>query len=167
LSLCLTKHHAMKMYWGSGGIALCILDLGTRWRWVVSFTPRSLYSQGKSPRYPVARRLGGPPSRYGRGVNITTRRCDILALVFVLCAFVSSVGIVFLSVSPYVSMFNFRNYWMDFDKISCQMFYSRSCEANRVVIHIWSISYLPHMKYKQNIIDFLKNDSWEIRFLNL
>jgi hypothetical protein len=32
LSLCLTKHHAMKTYWGSGGIAPRILDLGTRWR---------------------------------------------------------------------------------------------------------------------------------------
>jgi hypothetical protein len=31
LSLCLTKHHAMKTYWGSGGIAPRILDLGTRW----------------------------------------------------------------------------------------------------------------------------------------
>jgi hypothetical protein len=28
----LTEHHAMKTYWGSGGIALLILDLGTRWR---------------------------------------------------------------------------------------------------------------------------------------
>jgi hypothetical protein len=27
LSLCLTKHHAMKTYWGSGGIAPRILDL--------------------------------------------------------------------------------------------------------------------------------------------
>jgi hypothetical protein len=32
LSLCLTKHHAMKTYWGSGGIAPRIIDLGTRWR---------------------------------------------------------------------------------------------------------------------------------------
>jgi hypothetical protein len=32
LSLCLTKHHAMMTYWGSGGIAPRILDLGTRWR---------------------------------------------------------------------------------------------------------------------------------------
>jgi hypothetical protein len=30
LSLCLTKHHAMKTYWGRGGIAPRILDLGTR-----------------------------------------------------------------------------------------------------------------------------------------
>jgi hypothetical protein len=26
----LTEHHAMKAYWGSGGITPCILDLGTR-----------------------------------------------------------------------------------------------------------------------------------------
>jgi hypothetical protein len=32
LSLCLTKHHAMKTYWWSGGIAPRILDLGTRWK---------------------------------------------------------------------------------------------------------------------------------------
>jgi hypothetical protein len=31
LSLCLTKEHAMKMYWRDGGIAPRILDLGTRW----------------------------------------------------------------------------------------------------------------------------------------
>jgi hypothetical protein len=31
LSLCLTKHHAMKTYWRSGGIAPRILDLDTRW----------------------------------------------------------------------------------------------------------------------------------------
>jgi hypothetical protein len=30
LSLCLTKCHAMKTYWGSGGITPCILDLATR-----------------------------------------------------------------------------------------------------------------------------------------
>jgi hypothetical protein len=45
LSLCLTKHHAMKTHWGSGGIAPRILDLGTRWdEWSDSrpgrFTPR-------------------------------------------------------------------------------------------------------------------------------
>jgi hypothetical protein len=35
-----------------------ILDLGTRWRRVVSFTPRE-----KAPRYPLDMRLGGPQSR--------------------------------------------------------------------------------------------------------
>jgi len=39
----------MKAYWGSGGTALRI-DIGTRLRWVVSFTPRSLYPRRKSPR---------------------------------------------------------------------------------------------------------------------
>jgi hypothetical protein len=34
---------------------------------VVSFTPRPLYPRGKSPRYPLDRRLGGPQSRSGRG----------------------------------------------------------------------------------------------------
>jgi hypothetical protein len=35
--------------------------------WVVSFTPRPLYPQGKSPWYPLDRRLGGTQSRSGRG----------------------------------------------------------------------------------------------------
>jgi hypothetical protein len=43
---------------GSGDIAPPILDLGNRWRWVVSFTPRPLYPQGKSPWYLLDRRLG-------------------------------------------------------------------------------------------------------------
>jgi hypothetical protein len=57
----------MKAYWGSGCIAPLILELGTRWRWVVSFTPRPLYPQGKSPWYPLDRGLGGPQSSSGRG----------------------------------------------------------------------------------------------------
>jgi hypothetical protein len=55
----------MKTYWGSGGIAPHVIGLDTR-RWAVSFMPRSLY-QGKSFRYPLDRRLGGPqyPSEQG------------------------------------------------------------------------------------------------------
>jgi hypothetical protein len=52
---------------GSGGTAPRILDLGSSWKWVVSFAPRPLYLQGKSPRYPLDRRLGGPRSHSGRG----------------------------------------------------------------------------------------------------
>jgi len=33
----------MKAYWWSGGMAPCILDLSTRWRWEVSFAPWLLY----------------------------------------------------------------------------------------------------------------------------
>jgi hypothetical protein len=54
-------------HWGSGGVPPRILDLGIRWRWVVTFTPRSLYPQGKCPRYPLDRSLDGPQSRYGHG----------------------------------------------------------------------------------------------------
>jgi hypothetical protein len=59
-------HNAMEVYWGNEGIAPRILDLRTRWRWVVNFTPQLLYPQGKSPWYPLDRRLGGPQSRFGR-----------------------------------------------------------------------------------------------------
>jgi hypothetical protein len=41
------------------------LELGTRWRWVISFTPQQLYSWGKSHRYPFYRRLGGSQNRCG------------------------------------------------------------------------------------------------------
>jgi hypothetical protein len=57
----------MKVYYGSGGVTPRILNVGTRWSWVVSFTPRPLYPQGKIPWYPVDRRLGGPQNRSGRG----------------------------------------------------------------------------------------------------
>jgi hypothetical protein len=50
----------------SGGIAPRILDLGTRWRSVVSFTPQPLYPQRKSPSYLLDKRLGGSQSRSGR-----------------------------------------------------------------------------------------------------
>jgi len=50
----------MKMYWGSGGIAPRILDLGAGWRWVISFTPRPLYRRRRNPPYPLDRRLCGP-----------------------------------------------------------------------------------------------------------
>jgi hypothetical protein len=65
LSLRLTKHHAMKTYWEWRYSST--YDLGARLRWVVSFTPRSLYPQGKKPQFPLVRRLGGPQSRSGRG----------------------------------------------------------------------------------------------------
>jgi hypothetical protein len=42
-----------------------ILDICTGWRCVVSITPQSLYTWGKSPRYLLDRRLGGPQSKSG------------------------------------------------------------------------------------------------------
>jgi hypothetical protein len=57
----------MKTYWMSGGMTPCILALGTRWRWVVSFMHRTLYPQGKRSRYTLDRRMCGPQIRSGRG----------------------------------------------------------------------------------------------------
>jgi len=45
------EQHAVKTYWSSGGIAPCILNLRTRWRWVVSFTSWPLYPRDKSSRW--------------------------------------------------------------------------------------------------------------------
>jgi hypothetical protein len=53
----------MKAYWGWRSIAPRILDLGTRWRLVVSFTPRPLCLPGKERHC-----MGGWVSpRSGRG----------------------------------------------------------------------------------------------------
>jgi len=43
----------MEVYWGRGDTVPRILDLGTRWRRVVNFTPRPHYPQGKRPWYPL------------------------------------------------------------------------------------------------------------------
>jgi hypothetical protein len=50
--------------WVSGGIAPLIY-LGTRWRWLVSFTLQPLYRRRSSPRYPLKKRLSGPQSHSG------------------------------------------------------------------------------------------------------
>jgi hypothetical protein len=63
MSLCLTNEASChKGVRGSFCTNLRFLDLGSSWRWVVSFTPQPLYSPGKEPRYPLDMRLGGPQS---------------------------------------------------------------------------------------------------------
>jgi hypothetical protein len=61
----LTKHHTMKTYLGSGDIASRILNLGTRWSYMVGFTRQQLYLRERTPRCPWDTRLGGPHSRSG------------------------------------------------------------------------------------------------------
>jgi hypothetical protein len=60
--LFLTDHHALKVYWGSGGISPRIHKLGTILRLVVSFTSQLLYPQRKASWYPLDRRLCGVKS---------------------------------------------------------------------------------------------------------
>jgi hypothetical protein len=45
---------------GCGGVAPLIINVGTRWNWMVSCTPRPLHSRGDGLRYPLNRRLAGP-----------------------------------------------------------------------------------------------------------
>jgi len=66
LALCLTKHHAMNMY---GGVETWLhafltsaMDGG---EWLAS--RHGHFIPGKSPRYILDRRLGGPQNRSGRG----------------------------------------------------------------------------------------------------
>jgi hypothetical protein len=57
LSLCLTNEALLhEGVWKSGCVDPHFLDIGTGWRWVVSFTPLPLYSLGQSPRYQLERR---------------------------------------------------------------------------------------------------------------
>jgi len=59
--------HAIKMCWGSGGIAPYILNPaldGSGWS---ASRPGPFTPGGNNPHYPLDRRLGGPQSRSGRG----------------------------------------------------------------------------------------------------
>jgi hypothetical protein len=53
---------------GEWSYSFTFLDLGTRWKWAISFTPRPFYSWWGSLLYPLDRRPGGPQSR--------SRRCE-------------------------------------------------------------------------------------------
>jgi hypothetical protein len=52
----------MKEYWGSGGTAPHICDLDTRWRRVLSFTLRPLYSQERA-LVPIEQEAGWVPEQ--------------------------------------------------------------------------------------------------------
>jgi hypothetical protein len=117
-----------------------ILDLGTRWRRVVSFTPRPLYPRGNRPRYPLYRRLGGPQSRserHGEEKNLASAgnrtpavqpvAIPILILmrrVFLLCLFSTSSirrsvvcqKITNVSVEPTASIFRVRRVLWEWKK---------------------------------------------------
>jgi hypothetical protein len=54
--------HSMKAYKGSGDMAPLILNLGTKWRWIVNFTLLPLYPR-KEPQYVLNTRPSGPQNR--------------------------------------------------------------------------------------------------------
>jgi hypothetical protein len=52
-------HHAMKTYGGmEGRCSSTILDLSTRLRWIMSFTPQPLYVRGKNPPVSIGEKIG-------------------------------------------------------------------------------------------------------------
>jgi len=51
-----TMQHTVTGYWKHGGNAPSILNLSTRWRWIVSFMLHFLYPWGKSSQNPVDKR---------------------------------------------------------------------------------------------------------------
>jgi len=55
------------MTWRSGGVVPWILNLGNRWRWVVSFMPLLLYTWCKNPWYSLDRTVGGLQNHSGCG----------------------------------------------------------------------------------------------------
>jgi hypothetical protein len=57
-----SSYHAMKTNWESGGTVSCFLKLSARWRWMVSFTPRPLYS-GEEPQVSVGQKAGWTPEQ--------------------------------------------------------------------------------------------------------
>ena len=62
--------HALKAYGGRRGIAPLILNLGTRWRWVVSFTPLPICRPPwKETCFPTSRKLSVPQNRSGSFVE--------------------------------------------------------------------------------------------------
>lgn len=63
LSPCFKQTTHSEDVWEIGDLAPHILSPGTRWRGVVSFIFRSLYSRGLSSRNPLAQSLGGPQTR--------------------------------------------------------------------------------------------------------
>jgi hypothetical protein len=65
--LFLTKHHAMKAYLVYGGISPRILWPRHYMEFSGQIHAPAALTPGKSPRYPLYRRLGGSQSRSGRG----------------------------------------------------------------------------------------------------
>jgi hypothetical protein len=75
-------------YMGEWRYSSTFLDFGTRWRCVVSFTPRSLYPRGNCPRCTLDRRLGGPQRRsgcYREEKNVVSAEDIALNLMLFLC----------------------------------------------------------------------------------
>jgi hypothetical protein len=122
-----------------------ILDLGTSWRWVISFTPKPLYTLGKSPRYPLDR-LGWPQDRHGRRREryypYRDSNSDPTAMSTALSWLIPNlykmnfniIHAFSLQVSFFQSVFGFRN-CIHFSSAVCTLF-----DSDIVIIFGWRLS---------------------------
>lgn len=55
--------HTIETQKESGVLTSLILNLRSRWKWVVRLTPRPLYLLGKNTLFRLSRRMSGPKSR--------------------------------------------------------------------------------------------------------
>jgi hypothetical protein len=133
----------------SGGIAPCIINLGIRWRWVVSFTPWLFYSWWKPLRYSLDRRLGrsGNLSGHWRWENSLfpaririqiPRHCSCWVVFFASL----SIALVTISFSHSLSF-------------SFLIFYLFPCLFSVFIFHYLFVSLLPPIWYVVRLFVFL------------
>jgi hypothetical protein len=70
----------------SNSTAPRILNVRTKWKRVVSFTPLPLYVRGKRPRCPVDRRLGGTQNKACVRSSSGSIRDESVMRVLILCS---------------------------------------------------------------------------------
>jgi hypothetical protein len=101
---------------------------------VVSFAPRQLYRQGKTPPYPLDRRLVGPQSRSGHGVEVKNSRLrdsdpdhPIVQPVVSCCVHVIDVSHLCSFVLAFKAVLQLDYMWV-YPKVSGLTAWSENCE---------------------------------------
>jgi hypothetical protein len=76
---------SLYLYGWRRGTAPLILNFGTRWWWVVNFTPGPLYPWPRTLWYPLSRTLGSHQSRSGRFGGEKYIPCAITVIINIVC----------------------------------------------------------------------------------
>jgi hypothetical protein len=120
-----------------------ILDLGTRWRWTVSFTPLSLYPRERNPRYPLDRRLCVPQKNLTPAGNRTP--------VFQLVAIPIELSLLHLHIDNFIIYFPPPNLYcvMRIYKHNCERYTKLTLRLRTITtIHPYGCVLLLHVSEK-------------------